>query len=87
MQQLQGFDQHVCNYVLADLIACIFLIGQSGLGKLNVPVAEDIPNEIVEHGERNAQLVLVKVGAHALNRLVQLGQNPLVLGCKRILGR
>jgi hypothetical protein len=44
MEQLQRIGQNVCDDVLSGLIAG----RQSGLEQLDVPVAEDVPDEVIQ---------------------------------------
>ena len=79
MEQLQRFAEYVCECVLRGQ-ASVFIFGRYGsFGKLNVPVAVVVPEEIVNRGQCNAQLVFVEVCVDALYAFLELCENPLVL--------
>ena len=79
MQQLQHPQQHIAQHVLSRQLGLLVLTVQPGLGKLNVPVAVGVPNEVVDLGGGHAQFI----GLHIIRDLpdegIQLAENPLVL--------
>ena len=79
MQQLQDLRQHVQQHLLgADGRVGVIPV-QAGLGQLDVPVAEGVPDEVVDLGGGHAQLVLVEVVRDLAAQVVELGQYPAVL--------
>ena len=82
MEQLQNTGEHVAKQILRYQVALGVLLGQTALGQFNVPVAEDIPCKIVDGSQGNANLEVIQGVYNGGNRLVVLGQNPLVLGGK-----
>ena len=79
MQQLQHPQQHIAQHVLSRQLGLLVLAVQPGLGKLDVPVAIGVPNEVVDLGGGHAQFI----GLHIIRDLpdegIQLAENPLVL--------
>ena len=51
----------------------------AGLGKLDIPVAVNIPDEVLKLGNSYAQLELFKIFIHFLGKLIQLRDKPLIL--------
>ena len=79
MQQLQHTGHDVQQHT-AGAVGVLAL--QAGLAQLDVPVAEVIPNEVVQLVDRNTQLELLQVVGDSLHQLVVAGQDPLVLQLK-----
>ncbi len=80
MKQLHRPGQHAAEYPLGVfIILLVVLILQAWLDNLNIPVAEVIPNEVIQLLHRKAQLVLVDILRDRLHQAVELGHNPLVL--------
>ena len=75
MKQLERLGENICDNILRDRVAC----GESGLDKLDIPVTEDIPYKVVYLSERNAELVAVDILAYGCGKMLEAGENPLIL--------
>ena len=78
MQQLQCLNEHGAQRPRSRISRGILLVVESGLHHLDVPVAELLPDEIINLLYGDAQLILVHVGGNFLCQAVALGQDPLV---------
>ena len=63
-----------------------FFIEKTRLYKLNVPIAECSPEEIVKLAERYSKLVFVKIFANLARKLGKSCKNPFVF-CSELIGR
>ena len=80
MEQLHCTGQNIAENILNILAGLyVVLVLQTGLCNLNIPVAEDIPDKVVQLLCGNTQLILVDIGRDILHQRVVLRQNPLVL--------
>jgi len=83
MQQLEGVAHHIDQNLSGDLcFGSVF--PQAGFCQLNIPVAENIPDKVVQLADCNAQLKLLKVIGDLFDQGVVLGQHPFVLDGKLI---
>ena len=57
---------------------------ETGLCKLDVPVAVNVPDKVVQILYRNAKLVAVKISGNILYKVVVQREYPLVLDRKLI---
>ena len=78
MEKLKDVLKHVYDNVLCNYICLCSLCGEGGLGKLNIPVAEYIPYEIVNFGKGNTELISVKLCSYALYKGIELCKNPFI---------
>ena len=81
MQKLQRINEHA----LQGIKGCILALGivgiiQSRFYHFNVPVAEFVPDEIINLLNGNAQVIIFHVFSYVFYQSVALGQNPLVNG-------
>ena len=64
-------------------LLCVLSFGaallKSYLGYLDIPVAENIPDEIIELRDSHAQLEFLKVIGNFLNKVVVKADDPLIL--------
>ena len=77
VQQLQNIRQHIHQHRLGGIGALTGL--QTDLGDLNIPVAEHIPNKIIQLGNSDTQFKPLQVVRHFLSQGIDLGEDPLVL--------
>ena len=78
MQELECAGENVAKYVLSNAIALGFLFCETALGQFNIPVAENIPNKVVDCAEGYADFKVIERARNACYGLVVLCQNPLV---------
>ena len=78
MQQLHCAAQHIAQHLLYVLVAGL----QTGLCNFDIPVAEVLPDEVVQLGSCQTQLILVDVAGNSGNQRVELADDPLVLDGK-----
>ena len=60
VQELEDAGEHIRQHALRRAVLLGVLCGKAGFGKLDVPVAVDIPCEVVDRGERYAHLKFFK---------------------------
>ena len=70
MQQAQGVIEHI-DQIALDLQALFALRMKRGLGELDVPVAEFVPEEAMQVAGHFAELVGLDALGHALGKLGQ----------------
>ena len=78
MQQLDNVGQNVEKHG-ASVGSRFAARVQTGLGKLDVPVAVAIPDEVIQLGNRNADVKMLHVFGHFLDQGIEPVENPLVL--------
>ena len=61
MEQLERFGEHVQQHLLCLNARRLVLAAQTGLGKLDVPVAEAVPDEVIDLLRGNAELVFIQI--------------------------
>ena len=66
MKKLERARKNVSDNVLRYEVFLCALRTETNLGKLDVPVAEDVPGKVVDVGKGNANLKLVKSGGWSL---------------------
>ncbi|MPM90282.1 hypothetical protein SDC9_137403 [bioreactor metagenome] len=82
MQQRQRTGQHIHQHLTGGLR--LFTAGkQARLGKFDIPVAEHIPNKVVDLLYRDAQFKFFDVLADLTHGLIIAGEYPFVRGGKR----
>ena len=84
VQQLQGTAHNPHQHLTGSL--CLgFVVGlHPDLGDLDIPVAEAIPQEIVELLDSDTQLEFLQIVGDLFGHIVQSADNPLVLQLQRI---
>ena len=78
MQQLEGVAQDIDQHPAGNL-GLGSVLPQAGLDQLDIPVAENIPDKVVQLADSDAQLELFQVVGHFTDQLIKLGEHPLVL--------
>ena len=78
MQQFQGLDQNRFQGPECSCLGGVFLGPESRFYHLDVPVAELLPDEIVNLLEGDSQLVLIHVLGNIFCQRVDLGEDPAV---------
>lgn len=79
VQQLQDTQQHIAQHILGGLLCLRILAVQAGLGQLDIPVAVGVPDEVVDLGGGNAQLVGLQIVGDLADQGIQLAEDPFVL--------
>ena len=78
VQQLHCAAQHIAQHLLYVLVAGL----QTGLCNFDIPVAEVLPDEVVQLGSCQTQLVLVDVAGNVGYQRIELADDPLILDGK-----
>ena len=78
MQQFQGLDQNRFQGPECSGLGGVFLGPESRFYHLDVPVAELLPDKVINLLQADAQLKLIQILGDILRQGVHLGQNPLV---------
>ncbi len=89
MQQLERLSEHSLQHP-EHTICCsrvFFCVVNTVFCKLHIPVAELIPDEIIDFLHRDPQLELIHVLGDILRQCVHLGQDPAVSRCEQLLIR
>ena len=71
MEKLKSFTHYINKYTL-NLLCLFSACLKSYLCKLNIPIAEDIPDEVIELLYCNTKLKLIKVVCNFLSESVVL---------------
>ena len=87
VQQLQRLVQHIDEHLAGGVGGSCVLAVQAGLADLDIPVAVDFPDEVLDLLGGQAQLVLVEVCGGLGGNLGKLTQNPLVAHVQQVFGR
>ena len=80
VQQLEDVGQDIEQDILRVAVA----LAQAGLGYLDVPVAEAVPDKVVYLRRGNAELVFVEVLIDLAHKLVELRDDPAILQPQRL---
>ena len=84
MQEFEDLVEDVNKHLTGALCGGIVVAVEIGLFQLDVPVAEAVPDEVVELLNRNAELELLEVLVDFTGNVVEGGNNPLILGCESV---
>ena len=79
VDELEYLGQDIEQHLLRAELALLILAVEAGLGQFNVPVAVAVPDEVVYLARGDAQLVAVHILADLFDKVVELGEDPLVL--------
>ena len=79
VDELEYLGQDIEQHLLRAELALLVLAVEAGLGQLDIPVAVAVPYEVVYLARGDAQLVAVHILADLFDKVVELGEDPLVL--------
>ena len=71
MEQFERFGEHIQQHLLRLHAGRLVLARQTGLGELDVPVAEAVPDEVIDLLRGDAELVLIEIFADLAGQLVE----------------
>ena len=86
MQQLEGVAHHIHQY-LTGRLGSIPARLQTGLGQLDIPVAENIPDKVIDLLYRDTQLKLFQIVGGFPHQSIILAQQPFILNGKGVRQR
>ena len=78
MQQFEGVAQDI-DQNLAGNLGLGAILPQAGFDQLDIPVAEDIPDEVVQLADSDTQLELFEIVGDLADQFIKFGEHPLVL--------
>ena len=84
MQKLHCMGDDVDKNLLRLAVGCRTLCGKAGLYEFDIPVAEYVPDEIIQLGNGNAEFVFFKVFGDLADKAVVKGKQPFVLRFKTV---
>ena len=84
VQQPQDLVEHIDQHALRGELALLVLAVEARLRQLDIPVAICVPDEVIDLGRGNAQLVGVHILGHFTDERIQLREDPLVLDLQLI---
>ena len=82
MQKLHGTGKNVNENILCNKICCRTRFEESRLDNLDIPITENVPNEIIDLCQSYTDFVIIKVVRYFLNNGIVLRENPLVFKSK-----
>ena len=83
MQQLESALHDIDQHLLCAKRRCSTRL-QPGFAELYIPVAEDIPDEVIELLYRHPQFKFLEIFGDILHQRIVFGKYPLVLNCEGI---
>ena len=78
MQELEGVGHDINKHSLCTLRRLAALL-QADFRKLDIPVAENIPDKVIDFLSGNAELKFFKVIRNLFDKIIIEAQNPLIL--------
>ena len=82
MDKLEYLGQDIEQHLLCADLALLVLAVETGLGQLDIPVTVAVPDEIIYLAGGDAQLIAVHILADLADKLIELGEYPLILYLK-----
>ena len=82
MKKLKNIGKYINKNTFSSIL-CLFVITlKSDFCNFDIPIAENVPNEIIKLLNSNSKLIFFKVIGNIFSKGINLRYNPFVLNCK-----
>ena len=85
VEKFKGFRENIAKDIFNIFLSLFVRAVEIDFGKFNIPVAETVPDEIIDFLSSNAHVKLFEIICNFFDKAVEVGKNPLIFD-KEIFG-